>query len=155
MMSKWLSPDMFYVSFPYGVYRVSFLREHRKAISTGSPFYLTDKKQTVSDGKYLGFTISWTEAQRIRKRVWKDSTLIRNRETGQKLPVEERFSARFNTVQDTFHDITKENASYEPAPEYYPIDNWESYSEYAFLLGRDIRRPSDKILKARNFKGIG
>jgi hypothetical protein len=155
MMSRWLKPNMFYVSFPYGVYRVSFLREHRKTISTGDPFYLVDKNQTVADGKYLGFTISWQEAQRIRKRIWKESTLKNDKETGKRLPVEERFSARFNTVQETFHDVTTEKASYEPAPEYYPIDSWENYTEYAFLLGRDIRRPSDKILKSRNFKGIG
>ena len=73
-MSKWLIPDMYYASFPYGVYPLEVLREHRKQISSSKRFILSHKGGSVEQGHYLGITFDGEDFKRFRRDLRKDAT---------------------------------------------------------------------------------
>lgn len=76
-ISKWVTPDRYYVAFPYGVYDPSILRSHRKDISSRKDFFLTYQSKTVRDGEYLGFTFDESGYFRYRDTVRKEGTGVR------------------------------------------------------------------------------
>ena len=44
-LSKWIIPDKYYVSFPYGIFPVEEIRDKRKAISSKNNFYIKYKNE--------------------------------------------------------------------------------------------------------------
>ena len=56
-ISKWVSPSKYYVSFPYGVFPVDEIREHRKLISSNKNFYVTYKGNTPENDYYTSFNL--------------------------------------------------------------------------------------------------
>lgn len=160
-ISIWTVPDKYYIAFPYGVYSVEFLRQHRNTISSDSRFLLTFEGQSVKQNEYLGFTFNNDDFVLFRK-------LLRERATGQyisnpdggipkqKLPLEERYSARFFNLAQVFEPLETENSYLTEIPWYYKIDNWENYCEFlASENSKDIKRPPKSILSYHEFNKIG
>ena len=50
-ISRWVTPDRYYVSFPQGVYPPEFLKAHRKQISSKKPFFVSSAGKTVKDNQ--------------------------------------------------------------------------------------------------------
>ena len=76
---------------------------------------------------------------------------------GEKLPVEERWSGRYFTLDKVFRDviIDKETVVVD-LDWYHGIDNWESYCSYLASPYRiKIARPFKGIMDYREFNGIG
>jgi hypothetical protein len=146
-LSKWLTPEKYYVSFPYGVYHLNALkkREIRHMISSSKSFYLSHNGKTVADGEMLGFTFGPEDYAKYRK-VIRNGT--GNRPPGSTwgstalLPVNERWSARFFTLDKVFGPATIGDGNVVDLDWYHKIDNWQGYSEY---LGsensKSIKRP--------------
>jgi len=159
-ISTWTRPDRYYVSFPYGVYPIDFLYHLRKKISHKDGFHVSFNGKTIKDNKFLGFTFNDKELKRMRHRVFTNGT---GRATGdpmkgtrKELPLEEKWSARFFSLDKIFENVTL-NANVELENEplwYYGIDNWE---DYALYLGSGesnmIEKPS--ILAYKEFNPIG
>ena len=57
-LSKWIIPDMYYVSFPWSIYPPEIVREYRGKISSKTRFMITSKNEGVKQNKYLGFTFN-------------------------------------------------------------------------------------------------
>ena len=158
-ISKWTSPGKYYVSFPYSVYPVEFLREHRVEISSKPNFCLTYNNKSVKDNQYTGFTFKPEDFIKFRKNLREKGTgaYTSNLENGmprEKLSVEERYSARFFELSDVF-DIYNLETKVD-LPWYHPIDNWENYC--AFLSSKEreqIKTPSKDILSFREMNLIG
>jgi len=161
-ISKWLIPSRYYVSFPYGIYPVEFIKFHRKEISSEKTFCLyTGDKETVKNNKYLGFTFDFEQYKEFRDTVRKEGTGTRVPSKGKMstkdLPVEERWSARFFPVDKVFNplDVDK-NCELVEVEWYHNIDNWE---EYCLYLGsqksKEMIRPSKALLCYREFGTIG
>ena len=159
-MSKWLVPDRYYVSFPYGIYDNEILRKQRKHISSADRFYLTFHGNSVKNNLYLGFTFDGEDFKTIRNNLRKSATGLRPPGQGltrEVLPIEERWSARHFSLDKVFESvIIDKDTKRVDVDWYYGIDNWESYCE---LLSSPHRhspaRPYKKILKYSELNPIG
>ena len=158
-ISKWSTPGKYYVSFPYAVYPVEFLREHRTQISNNSNFCLTYEGKSVKNNNYMGFSFGPEDFKKLRKCLRDKGTgaYTSNLENGmprEKLPIADRYSARFFDLSDVF-GIYEPQASVE-LPWYHAIDNWENYCSFMSSTERnEIKTPSKDILAFRELNRIG
>jgi len=158
-MSKWVIPDRYYASFPYGIYDNKILRNYRKEISSAKPFALSHNDATVEEGLYLGFTFDGEDFKRYRNGLREKATGLRPPGTGktnEKLPIEERWSARHFSLDNIFESVIIEETNKVDLPFYYSIDSWEGYCEFISSAERPaLQRPYEKILKYNEFNPIG
>jgi hypothetical protein len=157
-ISKWTIPDKFYTAFPYGVYDVKFLREHRKTILNEEGFFVSYNGETVKDGHYLGFCFNPEEFKEYRRHLRTTSTGgYEPSEPGEfptdKLPLEERYSARFFSLDKVFGIGDTSGANVACVYDYYNIDSWEGLRNY---LGSDHKiYRHNTLLTGKKFNRIG
>lgn len=147
IISKWVVPDRYYVSFPYGVHSVRSLRKRRKEISSHKKkFYISHKGQTVKDGKYLSFTFDvedWKSFRRIIRGgtgTYAPGAYFDEKENtvkGEILPKEERHSAKYFSLKEVFGDLDTKKHTVMETDQYFGIDNWEDYTAY---MGSDYAK---------------
>ena len=143
-LSGWVAPHRYYVSFPYSIYDPSILREYRDTIRREEVFALSHDNQTVKNNLYLGFTFGKAEWLAMRKVIrsgtgaFTSNNLKDGRFPREKLPLEERYSARHFTLDKVLEPVKIDKAVEIDA--YHTIEDWPSYVEYM---------ASDKILKYR------
>ena len=160
-ISKWVTPDNYYVSFPYGVYPVEILREHRNIISSEETFILSFQDKTVRDGEYMGFTFTPEDFVYIRKVFREKATGLYAPHSGEglptkKLPIEERYTARFFGLEEVFNVLDVEKANVVNLPWHHNIDCWENYCSYLSSDTKDqITRPPKYILNYQELSLIG
>ena len=70
-LSKWLIPDKYYVSFPYGLFDPRPLQKMRRQIKTQKNFYVSFDNKTVQDDYYTSFTFGKDEFIKYRKNIRK------------------------------------------------------------------------------------
>lgn len=126
-MSKWLTPDMYYACFPYGVYPVEFLKQERKKISSRKKFLLNYKGQTVKDGLPIGFTFDGEDFKNCRRSVREESTSLFDSE-GNRLSIKERYSARNFSLDKVFECVNIEDVNKVEVPWYHDISTWKGYA---------------------------
>jgi hypothetical protein len=162
-ISKWLIPDKYYVSFPYGVFPVEELRPQRKLISNSKNFYVTSEGRTAMENFYCSFTFGKDEFIKYRRNIRKKGTGMYTMavvdERGiprHKLPVEQRYSARFFELADVFTGLDLEEATtFEPSG-FANVSSWEEYKNYVSSdLSSKITRPWKGIMTYREFNPIG
>lgn len=155
-MSQWVTPDKYYVSFPYSVYPSQHIKRYREYISKkGNFFLLTDTGESVLDGKYIGFAFEANELGKLISHFWKKQTgkfdpsqPTKDRKDGKfitkLLPKDKRYSGRFFKVEDIFDqlDLSKETFKLE-MDWYYDISSWNNLCNY---LGSEHR---SKMLKPK------
>jgi len=157
-MSKWVAPSRYYVAFPYGIYNPSIVREHRINISSNKDFYLSHSGSTVKDGEYLGFTFGEEQYKSYRDHLRETSTgAYKPADSGEfpseKLPLEERYSARFFSLDKVFGIGDTSGANVVETPHYFNIDSWEGLRTY---LGSDHRiYRHNTLLTGKKFNRIG
>ena len=159
-MSKWVAPDKYYVSFPYGAYSPDVVRTYRKNISSSKPFALSHEGKTVADGLYLGFTFGKEDFLEFRREIRKGTGMYtaENLKDGKyptvKLPREERYSARFFDLAKVFKHVILEEI--KEIPWYYTIDCWDGYCKFLGSQDRTkIERPPNYILNYREWNLLG
>lgn len=141
IISKWTVPDKYYVSFPYGVHSVRSIRKHRKAISDQKKkFYISHKGKTVKDGEYLSFTFDvedWKNFRRIIRSegtgIYEPGSYFDDEEKtlkGNKLPPEERYSARHFPLEKVFGQLDTTGHTIMETDRYFNIGSWENYCTY-------------------------
>tara|TARA_Y100000296_G_C5176386_1_gene260364 strand:- start:2102 stop:3016 length:915 start_codon:yes stop_codon:yes gene_type:complete len=159
-ISRWTTPDKYYVSFPFGMYPPEALREHRAKISSETNFFLSHNGKTVKDGEFLGFSFGTSDFKACKKHIYKETTRqFINSGTeipSEKLPYEKRWSARYFSLDKVFEPVIIEDTNVIELPWYYPINNWQNYRTF---LGSEesetITRPYEGIIKYREWNGIG
>jgi hypothetical protein len=155
-LSTHLKPDKYYVSFPYGVYHVSKIREHRRDISSSRPFFLEHEGRTVVDGEYLGFSMTPEDVKALQASVSVKSTGIYEDERRiKKLPIEKRYSFRNLNLDQIFDILSTDGAKIHKLDRYWNIGSWEGYKEYMGIEKTHIRRPSASVLSYKEWNGIG
>jgi len=161
-ISKWTIPDKYYVSFPYGVFDPRELRPFRKKISSPKNFFLTYSENSFFNNSYTSFTFGKEEFIHFRRQVRKGSGTYAPgfyNEAGtpnRRLPIEQRYSARFFELKDVFIDFNHESAfKFEPSF-FYNVDSWSSYREFLKSdLSEKITRPSSDLMSYREFNRVG
>jgi hypothetical protein len=153
-LSKWLAPNKYFVSFPYGVYEPSLLRSERKLISSHKNTYISNNNKTVIDGEFLGFTFNREDYQLLLSEVREKSTGLYDSH-GERLSIDERFSYKTFQIEDIFCSLNKEDSNIIDIDGYYRIDSWSNYCEYIKHGSDSISRPSEMILKYKEWNGVG
>lgn len=133
-MSKWVTPDLYFVSFPYGAYDPEVVRPHRKDISSRKKFLLKNGGKTIKDGLPLAFTFDAEDFKSCRRHVREMSTTSHDA-NGRKLPMKERYSARYFPLDKVFESVIIDaDTKQVDVPWFYDISTWQGYREY---LGSD------------------
>ena len=135
-LSKFATPDKFYVSFPHTVYSAWDIRKSRAKIkSKKNNFYITLDDKTIKDGICAGFTFFAEDFKRFKAdfrtmdtgewhRITKDSPkLIRH------IP-SERNVARFFSLDKVFRTAIIDDAVMLPLERFMDISTWDGYAAY-------------------------
>ena len=128
-LSKWITPDKYYVSFPYGIYPFNTLFSVRKVISSKKHFAMTYEGKSVKDNLYLPFTFDGEMYKECRHIVFRESTYKHDKDR-KELPPEKKWSARWFKLDRIFRNVNIEESVVYEVPWYYGIDNWEGYCEF-------------------------
>lgn len=145
MFSRWATPGKYFVSFPYGVYSPSSVKDIRTMISSKESIFLsTPDGRTVKDGEMLAFTFDTYEYSDYRQsflsketRRWKSGKWENGKFVGEELPPEERYNGASISLEDFLEkaNVTPQNTL--PVKWYYNISSWENYCTF---LGSEERK---------------
>ena len=160
-ISKWLIPDKYYVSFPYGLFDPRPIQKLRRQIKSKNNFYVVSDGKRVSDNLYTSFTFGKEEFVIYRRNVRKGTGMYTSEVKNDrgiptsKLPLEERWSARFFEPKDVFHGANNDGANFYDAKDFHNINSWDNYREYMKSnLAAEIKRPSKELFAYREFNRI-
>lgn len=159
-ISKWIYPNKYWVSFPYGYFDPELLRKHRPKISSPKNFYVTHHNQTPAQNLHTSFSFGKDEFIRFRRQIRKGTKMFANSvgEDGipnQKLPISEQYSARWFELQDVFIDLDQTTENSIEIEEFYDLSTWQGYRNYlSSELSSKTTRPPDWLLKSKEFGSI-
>jgi len=157
-VSKWIYPNKYWVSFPYGYFDPQLLREHRLKISSTKNFLITHKGQSPEQGVHTSFSFGKDEFVRFRKQIRKGTGHFANEVDhrglpNKKLPIEERYSARWFDLESVFVDLEAENQI--DIDEFYDLSSWDKYRNYLCSdLALKTTRPPEWLMKFKEFGSI-
>ena len=150
-ISKWITPQNYYVSFPMSIYDVYAIREYRQNISNiKTNFFLKHDDKTVKDGKYLSFTMKGVDFKECRNHINKTTTreflppLPDQKYPSQKRPAEERWSARSFSLAQILQPLSTESACYANIDWHFDISTWCGYTEY-LASEKKIKTPRKEL----------
>ena len=136
-ISKWLTPDKYFVSFPMAAYDIYYLREYRKQIADKKGnFFLTYNNKTVKDNLPLSFTLTGEDCIKCRRMINKTTTreylppLEGEKYPSQKLPLDQRWSARTFDFSQVFSQVNTESASEIELDWFYDLSSWNEYRNF-------------------------
>ena len=139
MISSWVVPDKYFVSFPYGLVSLDSIYQNRSLISSPKNFYMEYDGKTIRDGEYLPFTFDKEDFKKFRRVIRSEGTGLytnfhRDKETGkitdERLPREKQYSARSFSLDKVFGCATLEGNNVGQTSWYSRIDSWQNYQEF-------------------------
>tara|TARA_Y100000296_G_C5063304_1_gene200993 strand:+ start:37 stop:723 length:687 start_codon:yes stop_codon:yes gene_type:complete len=156
-LSTWVRPDRFYVAFPYGIYPHWHPRSHRPEISAPKEqkvlYRFNDK--TIMDGEYLGFTFNHSDLEQFMAEVKEKSSGLFKTNTRERLPIGERYSYRFFTLDKIFDTLKTDNVIFIDVERYYRIDSWDLYSDYMEKEAKTFYPIPRSLINSSEFNPIG
>ncbi len=157
-ISRWTVPDKYYVSFPYGIFDPKELRPFRSKISSSQNFFVGKISDLKNLNHHTSFTFGKEEFVRFRREIRKGTGQFKNSEgiPTEKLPIEERYSARFFDIKDIFASLEVPEDNIMTPSFFYNVSSWKEYT--AYLSSPDsqlIERPSSEIMGYHEFNSIG
>ena len=159
-ISKWTIPDKYYVSFPYGVFKPDQIWKSRRTIRSMKNFYTVSDNLTVQDNLYTSFTFGKEEFVKYRRNVRKGTGKYTTEKVDHrgiprsKIPLEERWSARFFELKEVFRDLDLEQSSLLDI-EFYNIGTWKEY--VAFMgspYAQTVKAPPKELFSYKEFNPI-
>jgi len=136
-ISKWITPQNYYISFPMSVYDVYSVRDYRKNISNSKAnFFLKHDNKTVKDGELLSFTMKGDDFKACRNLINKTTTreylppLPGQKYPSQKRPVSERWIAKDYSLEQVLEPLNEEGSTCMEIEWHHDISTWEGYVEY-------------------------
>jgi hypothetical protein len=110
----------------------------------------------------LSFTFGKDEFVIYRRNVRKGTGMYTSETFNQwgapttKLPIEERWSARYFEPKDVFTGVEVREGHLFETKTFYNLESWDSYCEYiSSQLCKDTQRPTKELFKYREFNSIG
>ena len=107
-ISKWLAPDKYFVSFPYGIYDANILRKKRHMLRSSKSYVISHEGKSIVDGLHTSFTFDRDVFVYARREIRKYKT----------------------ELDEIFKSVTLDEPIDIEIPWYHQIDSWESYREY-------------------------
>jgi hypothetical protein len=133
-ISKWTSPDRYFVVSPYGVVDDKTIKDNRDKIKAGQPIAFSNNSKTFKDNSYLPFVM--TEEER---KLCHEFCRVNNTSKDSDKDWNYVFSAtdiqKYNLIDTEWH---------------YNISNWEGYS--ALIANNTRIRP--KYMVTHKWRGL-
>ena len=152
-ISKWIAPEKYFISFPFGVYDPHIVRSLRRSIrSKKKNFFLTNNKNSIKDNIPLSFTMTGEDFKICRQTINQMTTreylppLPDQQYPSQKLPLSQRWSAKSFDLAKIFQNVNFSDADSFEIEEYYDVSTWDQYVSCLSCL--EIKRPPDYLTKA-------
>jgi hypothetical protein len=160
-ISKWVIPDKYYVSFPFGITDPQEVMSIRRTYRTKKNYYMVSEGRTVQDNIHSSFTFGKDEFLVYRRNVrkgtgrYKNFSLDTENKPREELPIEERWSARFFELKNVFKGISTDSANTLDVKTFYDVSTWEGYlnlmsSDFA----KNISRPPKEMFKYKEFNRV-
>ncbi len=158
-LSNWTTPSRYYVRFPHSYFPPWQLREHRRLLSGDKNCYLTFRGNGVKEGNLCSFTFDkedWLEFRRVIRKGTGLRPPGTTHEDGLKLPIEERWSARWFKPEDVFKPLNYEDSNQIEIEDFFSVRSW---SEYCTFIGRSemlqIKKPEHSVLLGTSYNRVG
>jgi hypothetical protein len=154
-ISKWLTPEKYFISFPFGVFDIYFIRQHRKLIrDKNENLFFKYNGLSVVDNQYLPFTMTGEDFKLCRRAINQKTTreylppLPNQKYPSQKLPLHERWSARHFTLSEIYEPLVTVPHKSIDLEWHYNISSWQDYVDY---ISSDnlVDKPLDDLTRAR------
>ena len=154
-ISKWLTPDKYFISFPFGVFDIYFIRQHRKLIRDKQQnLFFKYNGQSVVDNQYLPFTMTGEDFKLCRRAINQKTTreylppLPDQKYPSHKLPLHQRWSARHFTLSEIYEPLNKTPHTSVDLEWHYDVSTWSGYVEY-ISSNNLIEKPLDDLTRPR------
>lgn len=152
-ISKWLLPEKYFVSFPFGVFDTDVIRQNRKLIKDKKKnLFFTHNQKSLLSNDYLPFTLTGEDFIKCRRNVNKKTTreflppLPSEKYPTKRLPPHQRWSARFFSLYDIFQPLEEQKSNSLELDWYYDVSSWNGYINY-LRSGNIINKPLDALTK--------
>jgi len=136
-ISKWLPPEKYFISFPFGVYDIYFIRQHRKLIrDKQTNLFFKYNGESVINNQYLPFTMKGEDFKLCRRAINQKTTreylppLPGQQYPSQKLPLRQRWSAQHFTLSEIYEPLSTTPHESVELDWYYDVSKWATYVEY-------------------------
>lgn len=118
-ISKWIAPEKFFCSFPYGIVSDESLRENRNLISSNKNTFFSFNDKTVKDNLHLPFTFNSQDYFACRDMVKHKQA----QEWGEK-------PARHYDLATVFKSVDTSASQMIQLTWFHDISNWTNYKQY-------------------------
>ena len=152
-LSKWVTPDRYFVAFPYGMFSTFHLKEYRKHINKRRPFYVSSHGKSFKDGLYLPFTFDSDDFIRCRKKFRKEETGGFHKDLT-KVQTPDAYTGRFFTHDFVFDSVCIDDAETLEVPWYYDVSSWEGLRKW-LSSQYSLDRPQEIVLSYHEWNPIG
>lgn len=132
-ISKWIAPEKFFCSFPYGIVPDESLIDNRNLLSTKGNNIFSYNGLSIKDNIHLPFTFDANDFFRCR-----DIIIHKQAEEWSNK------SARFYDLKTVFKGVDTSASTVIDLPWFYDLGSWEGYRNY-------ISSEQSKVLKKQNF----
>ena len=136
-ISKWVLPEKYYVSFPLSAYDLQSLRTHRLEIAArDANFFLSYDGKTVKDDLPIAFTFNGDDFKACRNHINQATSreylprLPGQTFPTQKLPYDERWSARQFPLKKIFKKVSEIKKIVKSVDSYYNNSKCDDYRAY-------------------------
>ena len=154
-ISKWLTPEKYFISFPFGVYDIYFIRQHRKLIrDKQTNLFFKYNGESVINNQYLPFTMKGEDFKLCRRAINQKTTreylppLPGQQYPSQKLPLHQRWSAQHFTLSEIYEPLSTTPHESVELDWYYDVSKWAAYVEYISSKNM-LDKPLDDLTRPR------
>ena len=154
-ISKWLTPEKYFISFPFGVFDIYFIRQHRKLIRDKQQnLFFKYNGQSVVDNQYLPFTMTGEDFKLCRRAINQKTTreylppLPDQKYPSHKLPLHQRWSARHFTLSEIYEPLSETPHTSVDLDWYHDVSSWSGYVEY-ISSNNLIEKPLSDLTRPR------
>jgi len=115
MISKWVTPEKFFCSFPYGVIDDDTIKNNRKLLLSPKQVIFSNLGKTVKDGIYINFTFDANDFKKARDLV-KRYAIDTWSGDSEHIPLSHRKKTLALGVEYIFKNLDLENSSVVESP---------------------------------------
>lgn len=130
-LSKWIAPEKFFCSFPYGITDDSVYRKARKLIADSSKNTIFKfKNKSIKEGIPINFTFNSEDYKICRDIIKKrkfDEWYINGELSKDNLKTNE---SKFYSLEQIFSGLNIENCNTIEVDWHYDISSWENYKKF-------------------------
>lgn len=156
-LSRWITPEKYYISFPLGLFNIEEVRKHRKEVRHREKnMFFSFNNKTVKDDLPVSFTMTGEDFKLCRRHINKKTTREYlppspgQQYPTEKLPLDQRWSARHFPLSQVFQPLMSNPASANKIAVdwFYDAHSWEKYVSY-IASDNIIARPFEAFVKPR------